>query len=464
MPWSRWHWRIVFALGITWILDGLEVQLVGNAGPVLQESSTLDLTSGQVGLAASVYLIGQVIGALFFGYLTDRLGRKRLFLVTLGVYLIGTLLTAFTWSFWSFAACRFIAGLGIGGEYSAINSAIDELIPARVRGWTDLVINGSYWIGAAAASVASIFLLDPDLIARDLGWRLAFGIGALIGIVILLVRRNVPESPRWLMTHGRNDDAERTVGEIEAEVKQETGLVELPEAEGKIRVRERGSIGFGPIVQTMRSYPRRALLGLALMVSQTFLYNAIFFTYAMILTTFYDVPSGGTGIYLVFFAIGNFAGPLLIGRFFDTVGRRPMIAGTYSLSGVLLAITGYLFNQGLLTAVTQTVAWSVIFFIASAAASSAYLTVSEVFPLETRAMAIAFFYAIGTAIGGVAAPAVFGTLIGTGSPANVFYGYLFAAGLMILAAIAELFLGVRAERESLENIAPPLSAAEAENQ
>ncbi|WP_273845272.1 MFS transporter [Rubrobacter calidifluminis] len=458
LPWSRWHWMVIIALGITWILDGLEVQLVSEVGPILTEKSTLGLSTSEVGNAASIYLAGEVFGALFFGYVTDRVGRKKLFMVTLSVYLIGSFLASLSWGFWSFVFFRFIAGTGIGGEYAAINSAIDELIPARVRGWADLVINGTYWVGAAVATIIGTVLLDPNLVPHQYGWRVVFWIGAVLGIGVLLIRRHVPESPRWLMTHGRNDEAEELVGEIEEEVKRETGIEELPEPEGSIKVRQRGAIGFGPIVQTMKMYPRRSILGLSLMIAQTFLYNAIFFTYGLILSTFYHV--GNVSLYLLPFAAGNFFGVIFLGRFFDTIGRKAMIAGTYATSGIMLAITGYLFTQGVLNAVTQTIAWSVIFFVATAAASSAYLTVSEIFPLETRAMAIAFFYAVGTAIGGVVAPSIFGALISSGSRESVFHGYLLAAVLMVLAAGVEVVMGVKAERQSLENIAAPLSAAE----
>jgi len=458
LPWSKFHWTVVFALGITWILDGLEVTLKGAISGVLQESGTLHFTSAEIGMIASFYLTGAVLGSLFFGYLTDRLGRKKLFFITLAVYLSGALLTAFSWNLWSFCLFRFITGSGIGGEYAAINSAVDELIPARLRGRVDLIINGSYWIGAALGSLSTIVLLDPKILPVDLGWRLGFGIGAVLGLLILFLRRRVPESPRWLTTHGHRDEAEETVKKIEARIEEQTGK-KLDMPDDYITIHPRKHFGFGSIVRTMfKKYWRRSLLGLSLMASQAFLYNAIFFTYGLILTHFYNVSPDKTGLYLLPFAVGNFLGPLILGRFFDTVGRRQMISSTYALSAVILLITGYFFTQGSLTAFSQTVCWTVIFFFASAAASSAYLTVSEIFPLETRALAIALFYSIGTATGGIVAPWLFGTLIGTGSRYEVFYGYIAGAAVMLAAAGVELAIGVRAERQSLENVATPLSA------
>jgi MFS family permease len=459
LPWSRWHWLIVAGLGVTWILDGLEVTIVGALASVLTEKQTLALTTSQVGFAATLYLLGAILGALFFGYLTDRLGRKKLFMITLVLYLVATIATAFSWNLFTFGLFRFLTGAGIGGEYAAINSAIDELIPARVRGWADLAINGSWWVGTAIGASLTLVLLNPNLISHTIGWRLCFGLGAILGLAILMVRRILPESPRWLMTHGRIDKAEQVVKEIEETVKRDTGVSQLPSPEGKIKIQPRDSIGFGEIAREMwTKYRQRATLGFALMVSQAFLYNAIFFTYALVLAKFYKVPSSSAGLYLLPFALGNFLGPLTIGRLFDTIGRRAMIAGTYMISGLLLAGTAYLFTRGMLDATTQTIAWSVIFFFASASASAAYLTVSEVFPLETRAMAIAFFYAIGTAAGGLFAPWLFGILIGTGNRAILSLGYYAGAALMLIAALCEVFMGVNAERKALEAVAQPLSA------
>jgi MFS family permease len=461
LPWNQFHWLVVFALGITWTLDGLEVTLNGAISGVLQEPGVMNFSAPQIGSIASAYLIGAVAGALVFGYLTDRWGRKRLFFITLAIYLVGTLLTAFSWNYWSFAGFRLITGAGIGGEYSAIGSAIDELIPAEFRGRVNLIINGSYWIGAAAGAASTVVILDPRLIAPQLGWRFGFGVGALLGLFILLLRKHVPESPRWLMTHGEHHEAEKVMVGIES--RSEASLRRaLPPPDGPmLMIHPRPSFGFGHIARRMfGKYLSRSFLSLSLITSQAFLYNAVFFTYALILTRFYNVPGGRTGLYLLPFAAGNFFGPLLLGHFFDTIGRRPMISSTYAISAVLLTVTGWLFARGDLTAHTQTLAWTVIFFFASAAASSGYLTVSEIFPLEIRALSIAFFYALGTAIGGIAAPWFFGTLIGSGSATNVFYGYLVAAVLMFGAAIVELIYGVKAERSRLEAIANPLSAEE----
>jgi MFS family permease len=456
LPWSRFHWLVVVALGITWILDGLEVTLSGSVAGALRESPVLRFTAADVGLANSAYLAGAVTGSLFFGWLTDRLGRKKLFSLTLLLYLAATAGTAFAWDLPSFALLRFLTGAGIGGEYSAINSAIQELIPARRRGWTDLVINGSFWIGAALAGGVSVILLDPRLFDPDLGWRIAFFSGAAIGLVILLLRRFLPESPRWLIIHGRPEDADRIVADIEAGVVAQ-GHVLAP-VTGKARLRGRRFTPLGEVARTIvRTYPDRAMLGLVLMAAQAFLYNAIFFTYAMMLTDFYGVPAERAGWYVLPFAAGNVAGPLLLGRMFDTVGRRPMIVATYGISGLLLAATGWLFHQGLLDATTQTLCWSITFFFASAAASSAYLTVAESFPIEIRALTIAIFYALGTGLGGVLAPWIFGLLIESGSRTQVMGGYLLAAGLMIGAAAMAWRYALDSEWQPLESVARPLS-------
>ena len=460
LPWSRFHWLVVVALGVTWILDGLEVTIAGALTGALQDSPTLRLTPAEIGLSASAYLAGAVTGAAFFGWLTDRLGRKRLFNVTLGVYLVATAASATAWDLWSFMLFRFLTGAGIGGEYTAINSAIQELIPARVRGWTDLVINGSFWVGAAIGAASSVVLLDPALFPPDVGWRFAFGIGSVLGLGILVLRRWIPESPRWLMTHGRLAEAERVVAEIEARVAAEKGSLPPPGPE-RIRIHPRTGTAmkaaFGTVLVT---YRRRAVLGFVLMASQAFFYNAIFFSYGLILANHYAIPADRIGLYLLPFAAGNFLGPLVLGRLFDTVGRKPMISFTYAASGVLLAVTAMLFDRGLLDATTQTLCWMVIFFFASAAASSAYLTVSESFPLEVRAFAIALFFVLGTAIGGVVGPWLFGTLIETGSRSDIAMGYLLGAALMIGAAGVELAIGIKAEGRSLESIAAPLSSVD----
>jgi MFS family permease len=455
LPWSRFHTLVVVALGVTWILDGLEVTLAGTLSGALRESPVLAFSSTDIGLVGTIYIAGAVTGALFFGWLTDRLGRKKLFFITLTIYLVATAATAFTWNFWTFALCRFVTGAGIGGEYAAINSTIQELIPARMRGWTDLVINGSFWIGAAAGASAALVLLDPAVIDPEFGWRLAFLIGAGLGLVVFVMRMWLPESPRWLMTHGRLTEAEAVVARIERRVLgHEVGTAGLPRA----RLRTRSHTPLLEVAVTlMRTYRSRTLVGLALMTAQAFFYNAIFFTYALVLADFYGIPTAQVGWYILPFALGNVMGPIVLGRLFDTLGRRVMITFTYLVSGVLLAATGWLFVEELISATTQTLAWMVIFFFASAAASSAYLTVSECFPLEVRALAIAIFYAIGTGLGGASGPLLFGLLIETGSRASVFGGYVLGAVLMIAAAAVQWRFGVAAERRPLETVARPLA-------
>jgi MFS family permease len=456
LPWSRFHTLVVAALGVTWILDGLEVTLAGSVAGALKASPMLRFSNADVGIAASAYVAGAVFGALFFGWLTDRLGRKKLFFITLSVYLAATAATALSWNLASFVVFRFLTGAGIGGEYAAINSTIQELIPARVRGWTDLAINGSFWIGAALGALAAIVVLDASLIDPEYGWRLAFLLGAALALVIFLMRLWLPESPRWLMTHGRVAEAEQVVAGIERRVTHEERLSTAGLPRVRLRMRHRT-----PLIEVanvlVQRYPRRTLVGLALMAAQAFFYNAIFFTYALVLTDFYGIPSGDVGWYILPFAAGNFLGPLLLGRLFDVIGRRTMIAFTYIVSGVLLAVSGSLFEQGVLSAAHQTLAWTIIFFFASAAASSAYLTVSETFPLEMRALAIAIFYAIGTGIGGMAGPWLFGVLIDTGSRTSLFVGYLLGSVLMIAAGLIAAFFAVAAERKPLEQVARPLT-------
>ncbi len=457
LPWDRFHTLVVVALGITWILDGLEVTLAGSLAGAFEASRVLQFTTVDVGLTGSAYLTGAVLGAIFFGWLTDRLGRKKLFFITLALYLAATAATAAAWDFWSFMLFRFLTGAGIGGEYTAINSTIQELIPARYRGRTDLAINGSFWVGAALGAVVSIVLLGRTEPGSDLGWRLAFLVGASLGLVILFMRMWIPESPRWLVTHGHGAQADAVVAEIEERV-QGHGHTLGPVEGGSSRLRARASTPIIEVVTALfRTYGRRTLVGLCLMAAQAFFYNAIFFTYALILTNFYRIPADRVGWYILPFAAGNFFGPLLLGRLFDTIGRRTMIAATYALSGILLAVTGWLFSIAVLSAEAQTVAWMIIFFVASAAASSAYLTVGEIFPLEIRAVAIAFFYAVGTGLGGVAGPLLFGSLIASGSRASVFAGYLVGAALMIVAAVVEWAWGVAAERRPLEAVARPLA-------
>ncbi|MEV6959706.1 MFS transporter [Streptomyces sp. NPDC051207] len=460
LPWSRWHWSVVIGLGTVWILDGLEVTVVGNiAGRLSEPGSGLPITSGQVtGLAAALYVGGACLGALFWGRLTDKFGRKNLFMITLAVYLAATALTALSFDTWWFFLCRFLTGFGIGGEYAAINSAIDELIPAEYRGRVDLMINGSFWLGAVGGSLLSIVALNESVLPKDVGWRLTFALGAVLALVILLVRRHVPESPRWLLIHGRDDEAERIVSTIERQVEAERGEP-LPRPQGEITIHQRKSVTFLEIGRTVFSkYRRRAILGFALFIGQAFLYNAITFGFGAILTKFFDVPTGSTGYYFAVIALGNFCGPLLLGKLFDTVGRRVMISSTYLLSGLLLFGTAWLFDRGSLSAATLTACWCAVLFFASAGASSAYLTVSEVFPMETRAMSIAFFYALGTAAGGISGPLLFADLTGTGKVGDTVLAFQIGAALMCAAGLMAAALAVKAERRSLEDIAMPLTA------
>jgi MFS family permease len=446
LGWSRWHRRVIIALGITWILDGLEASLISNLGPTLQDRRTLGLSATQVGLANTVYLVGQVLGALVFGHLTDRLGRKKLFLVTLGLYLCATAASGFAPVLGVFLGFRFLAGAGIGGEYSAINSAIDELVPARLRGQIDLGINGSYWIGAMLGAILTLVVLDPNVVPVQIGWRLAFGLGAALGLAILFIRRDVPESPRWLLMHGYVDAARATIEKIERQVGH------APRAVEPVRLQVTGSVGFGELARTLAlRFRGRAVLGFVLMFSQAFLYNALFFSIGLILHEFHHVPKNRVGEYMIPFAIGNFLGPLVLGPLFDRLGRRVMIPATYGLSAVLLVATGALFAAGALTAATQTIAWCLVFFVASAAGSAAYLTVSELFPVHLRGKAIAVFYAFGTLVG-AGAPLLFGKLVAGGDRWQLFGGYLVVAGLLLFAAAIARWLGVDAERRSLESL------------
>ncbi len=454
LPWSRFHVLVVTALGVTWVLDGLEVTIIGSMGPILQSRDTLALTTQDIGSVAAFYVLGAVSGAMFFGWLTDRFGRRAIFNVTLGIYLLGVLTTALSWNFWSFALFRLITGIGVGGEYAAIDSAVDELIPARLRGRVDMIVNGSYWGGAIVGAAASVLLLSGRLVGPDLGWRLAFGIGGSLGFFIIFLRRFVPESPRWLVTHARQGDAERITSEIEKKIGGR-----LPKAEGTLKVRPQKRFGFLLILRGMGGKNlSRSALALTLMVAQAFLFNSVFFTYGLVLSSFYHVDPVRIGLYILPLAAGNLLGPLILGPLFDSVGRRRMVTGTFAVSGVLLAAVAVLFGLGLLTALTQTIAWMVIFFFSSTAASSAYLTTSEIFPLETRALALALFYAIGTASGGIAAPWLFGRLIGSGVAWEVAGGYVAAAALMLIGAAVEAKFGIDAEGKSLESIATPLSS------
>ncbi|GAB3457162.1 MFS transporter [Streptomonospora sediminis] len=459
LPWQRWHWLVLAGLGSVWILDGLEVTIVGSIGSRITEpGSGLNITEGQVGLAASVYVVGACLGALYFGHLTEKYGRRTIFLATLGVYLAATVLTAFSGNALWFYACRFFTGFGIGGEYAAINSAIDEMVPSRVRGRIALMVNGSYWLGAALGAAMAYPLLKPDILPEFLGWRLLFAVGGVLGLIILVVRRIVPESPRWLIIHGRGGEAERVVRGIEDEVAREAGRKKLAEPQGTLTLEQRSSTTFRELARTIVStYPRRTAVGLALFAGQAFLYNAVFFTQALVLATFFGVTSGTAPLFLIPMALGNFLGPVLLGPLFDTLGRKPMIAGTYIGSGLLLVGTGMLFQAGVLTAVTVTMCWSVVFFFASAGASSAYLTVSEIFPMETRPQAIALFYSVGTALGGILGPGLFGRLVESGEVSQVAFGYFLGAGLMIAAGAVHWIIGLEVARRSLEDIADPLS-------
>ena len=466
LPWARFHWMVVIGLGTVWILDGLEVTIVGAIAPRMTESgSGIAITTAQIGTAAAIYVAGACAGALFFGQLTDRFGRKKLFLLTLGVYIVATLATAASWTAWFLFLCRFFTGAGIGGEYAAINSAIDELIPARVRGRVDLIINGSYWVGAAIGSAVAILLLDKALLSASFGWRLAFLLGAVIGLGVLIVRRNVPESPRWLFIHGREEEAEAIVRDIETAIEHETGE-HLEQPDQKITVRQREKIPFREIAKTaFKRYPRRAILGLALFVGQAFLYNGVTFNLGTLYTTFFGVSSSFVPVFLIVFAAGNFLGPLLLGRLFDTVGRKPMIAGTYLGSAAVAALLAILFTGHSLggSAWTFQIFIFATFFLASAGASAAYLTVSEIFPMETRALAIAFFFAVGTGIGGIIGPLLFANMIASGNRGEVATAFLIGAAVMAIGGIAELFFGVKAEQVPLEDIAKPLTAEEAEH-
>ena len=466
LPWSRFHWTVIIGLGTVWILDGLEVTIVSSiSGRLSEPGAGVGITTAQVsGWAASLYVAGACIGALIFGQMTDRYGRKKLFMITLGIYLLGTVLTAFSFSPLWFFVCRFVTGMGIGGEYSAINSAIDELIPAKHRGRVDISINGSYWGGAIGGALLAVFALNTNNFAIDLGWRLCFALGAVLGLGVLMIRRNVPESPRWLFIHGREEEAEQIVGEIESQVREQTGE-ELEEPEESITVRQRKTIPLTLIVRSVVTlYPKRTLLGLSLFVGQAFLYNALLFSLGYLLSTFFGVASGDVPYYIAVFAVGNLLGPLTLAHLFDTVGRKPMIAGTYILSGSLLVVTAFLFKGGTFTTAASFVAaLMVIFFFASAGTSAAYLTVSEIFPLETRALCISVFYAVGTAAGGITGPLLFATLIESGKRSHVFVGFMIGAVAMILGGVAELLFGVKAERQGLESIAKPLTAEDADS-
>ncbi len=455
MPWSRFHWMVIFGLGTAWILDGLEVQLVASAG----YAKTLGMSAEQVGLTATVYLIGEVVGALVFGRLTDILGRKKLFIITLAVYLIGSGIAGLSPTVWFLYVFRFVAGVGIGGEYSAINSAIDELMPGKYRGRVDLAINGTYWAGAMLGALGSYWLLDTSRFGQNIGWRIAFFIGPVLGLVIIYLRRHIPESPRWMVTHGQGKAAESIVDEIEERVRAEGK--EVPEVDESKALWIKADERLGPkqlAYVFFKMYPSRTFLGLTLMITQSFLYNAIFFTSSLVLQNFYGKTSSSAALYFFPFAVGNLLGPLLLGRFFDTVGRRKMISGSYGIAAIVLAVSAVLFNADLLSAGTHTALWCLSFFFASAGASAGYLTVSEIFPLEVRGQAISYFFAVAQLFGAMG-PLIFGALIGDGTARGpLFGGYLMASGIMLFGALVALKFGVDAEGKSLEDIAPPLSS------
>jgi MFS family permease len=465
LPWSKFHWRVVIGLGSVWILDGLEVTMVGSvAARLTEKGSGIHISAAQIGTAAAIYIVGACVGALFFGQMTDRFGRKKLFMLTLGVYIVATVATAFAFAPWYFYLARFFTGAGIGGEYAAINSAIDELIPARVRGRVDLSINGSYWVGSALGAAGALLLLNPAVLPKDLGWRVAFAIGAILGLLVLLVRRSVPESPRWLFIHGQEEEAERIVGDIEEEVEEETGE-SLPEPEDSLTVRQRKTIPFREIAKVaFTMYPKRAVLGLALFIGQAFIYNGVTFNLGTLLSGVYGVSSSTVPVFIIIWAIGNFLGPVTLGRLFDTVGRKPMISGTYIGSGVVAAVLAWVMVQHLGGPWMFLAILVVCFFLASSGASAAYLTVSEIFPMETRALAIAFFYAVGTAIGGISGPLLFGRLIGSGNEGTIAIAFYIGAVVMALGGVVEIFFGVKAEGAKLEDLAMPLTAADAEEE
>jgi MFS family permease len=454
LPWARFHWLVVFGLGTAWILDGLEIQLVASAG----YQHTLHMSSTEVGFTGTIYLIGQVVGALFFGRLTDTWGRKRLFVITLAIYLVGSGVAGLAWSTWWLWVWRFVAGLGIGGEYTAINSAIDELIPAKYRGRVDIAINGTYWFGAMIGAFANIFLLDHDLVAENWGWRIGFFVGPVLGLIIIWLRRHIPESPRWMVTHGHSEEAHRIVDDIEESVKAQGKPVPDIDESRAMLIKAKERLPLSDLVDVFfRKYPRRTVLGLAMMITQSFLYNAIFFTYILVLKNFYGLQGSTAEKYFFPFAVGNLLGPLVLGHLFDTIGRRKMIFGTYFISGTILAISAFLFVNDALSALTQTLLWVGSFFFASAGASAAYLTVSEIFPLEVRGQAISYFFSIGQLVGATG-PTIYGALIGDGKDrVPLFYGYLLGAGVMIFGGLIAWFFGVNAEGQSLEDVADPLS-------
>ena len=451
LPWSRWHLRIVIALGITWLLDGLEGGVGGSLSGALKQPGTLGFSDAQLGLSSTFYLLGTVLGALFFGYLADRCGRRKLFLWTLTVYVCATCLTAFSWNLLTFTLCRTLTGAGIGGEYAAITSAVDELIPARLRGTIDMIINSTFWIGVMLGTLVATTFLSDHVFGLRLGWRLAFFSGLPIALVVLYLRRHLPESPRWLLTHGDRNQAEIVTREIEALASQGgkiltpvTATVHIPRGSTDV-LRNTAHLFTGP-------RKGRAILCLGIMIAQSFFYNSVFFSTSLVLLRFYGVSAAHVGYIFLPIALTNFLGPALLGRFFDTIGRRIMVSASFCLTGIVFLIASVLFETGRLGVVSQVAWWAAAFFFAASAAGSAYLTTSELFPQQVRATAIAFFYAAGTLFGGVLGPVIFGTLLNRGIRRHIVYGYIATAIVMILAGIAQAIWGVSAEGKPLEDV------------
>jgi MFS family permease len=463
LPWSPFHTRMVLTFGICWILAGFEIMIAANIGAQLSAPDKLGLSPTAIGSLASVYLLGEVVGALVFGQLSDRLGRRRLCFVTLTIHFVGSMLTACVLGNGVFSLIflyltRFIAGVGIGGEYAAINSAISELIQARYRGRVSIAIAGTYWAGAAVAGAVQLPLLS-GAINPNYDWRIAVLIGPLLAIFIVFLRRNVPESPRWQIIHGRGHDAEKSIEAIEQEVKRAGKILLAVDDNHAINIQPVARAGYLTLLRVLfQTYPARSILSATMMITQSFLYNAIFFTYATVLVSFFHVDENSITIYLIPFAIGNLLGPLILGSLFDKIGRRKMISRTYVISGILAIVAAFLFREGDFTATTQTLAWCVIFFFASAGGSAAYLTVSEIFPIEVRAKAIAVFFAIAQTVGSIG-PLFYGWLIDpvNPDPSSLFVGYIVAALMMVIGGVVALALAVDAENKSLEEVAIPLS-------
>jgi MFS family permease len=451
LPWSRWHLRIAIALGITFLLDGLEGGVGGSISGALKSVTTLHFTDAQLGIASTGYLAGTVVGAFIFGFLADVYGRKSLFLWTLALYVCATAATALSWNLFSFTLCRALTGAGIGGEYTAITSAIDELIPARVRGAANLMIGATFWLGVILGSLVAVATLSDSLLGLRYGWRIAMLSGIPIALVVLYLRRYLPESPRWLLTRGRSTEAEAIVIQIEAAVASETGL--LPVVTKTVTILPTTINPLRKLSLLLHKKHRgRAVLCLGLTMAQSFFYNSVFFSSTLILLRFYGVSPAHAGVLFLPIAFTNFFGPIVMGRLFDSIGRRTMISLNFILTGLVFGTSSVLFLHGHLSTTAQVAWWTASFFFASAAAGSAYLTTSELFPQQIRASAIAVFYALGTLLGGVLGPAVFGSLLNKGARTPIFYGFLASASVMVCAGIAQAIWGVVAERKPLEEI------------